>query len=200
MVRRMARPMYDAAMRVLLCLLLLPFAFVPATAEVVQSLEVKTYVVPYRADLSLRKAIRSASPIRHGGKVFHGFTRWNVHWQLWWNNTPDGFCAVHKTLTRVTGVITLPELQAAPEDVRLAFDRYVTALRHHEMGHYQFALDAAHQIDRQILTLPPQATCTLLESTANAIGRRILDVAIREEIEYDRRTRHGQTEGVTLPP
>lgn len=187
-------------MRILLCLFPLLFAAVPAAAEVVQSLEVKTYDVPYRADMSLRKAIRSASPIRHGGKIFHGFTRWHVNWQLWWNDTPDGRCAIHKTQIRVAGVITLPVLQSGPDDVRQTFDRYVTALRRHEMGHYQFALDAAQQIDRQILALPPQDTCTLLESTANGIGRRILDEAIREEIEYDRRTRHGQTEGVTLPP
>ncbi len=187
-------------MRVLLCLLSLSFAAVPAAAEVVRSLEVKTYDVPYRADLSLRKTIRSASPIPHGGKIFHGFTRWHVNWQLWWNNTSDGRCAIHRTKVSVTGVITLPVLQGAPDDVRQTFDRYVTALRRHEMGHYQFALNAAEQIDRQILALPPQATCTLLESTANGIGRRILDEAIREEIEYDRRTRHGQTEGVTLPP
>lgn len=186
-------------MRILLCLLPLSFAAVPAAAEVVQALEVKTYDVQYRADLSLRKAIRSASPIRHGGKTFHGFTRWHVNGQLWWNNTPDGRCAIHKTFTRVTAVITWPALQGAPDDVRQTFDRYVTALRRHAMGHYQFALDAAHQIDRQIMALTPQATCTLLESTANGIGRRILDDAVREEVEYERRTRHGQTEGVTLP-
>jgi predicted secreted Zn-dependent protease len=187
-------------MRVLLCLLPLSLAAGPAAAEVVQSLEVKTYDVPYRADISLRKAIRSASPIRHGGKTFHGFTRWHVNWQLWWTHTSDGGCALRKTQTRVNGVISLPVLQGAPDDVRQVFDQYLTALRRHEMGHYQFALDAAQQIDRQILALPPQATCTLLESTVNGIGKRILDKTIREEIEYDRRTRHGQTEGVTLPP
>ncbi|HEX5738731.1 MAG TPA: DUF922 domain-containing protein [Hydrogenophaga sp.] len=187
-------------MRVLICLFPLTLAAAPAASEVVQSLEVKTYNVPYRADISLRKTISGASPIHHGGKVFHGFTRWHVNWQLWWNNTPDGRCEIHKTQTRVNSVVTLPVLLGAPDDVRQTFERYVTALRHHEMGHYQFALDAAHSIDRQILALPPQATCTLLEATANGIGRRILDDAVQEEIEYDRRTRHGRTEGVTLTP
>jgi predicted secreted Zn-dependent protease len=187
-------------MRALLCLLFPLFAAAPVAAEVLQLLEVKTYTVPYRADMSLRRAISSVSPIRHGGKTFHGFTRWNVNWQMWWNNTPDGRCSMYKTQIRVTGAITLPMLQGAPDDVRQTFDRYLNALRRHEMGHYQFALDAAHRIDREILALPPQATCTLLESTANGIGRQILGEAIREEVEYDRRTRHGQTEGVTLPP
>ncbi|MDO8906073.1 DUF922 domain-containing protein [Hydrogenophaga sp.] len=187
-------------MRALLCLLSLSFVAAPTAAEVVQSLEVKTYHVPYRADMSLRKAISAASPVRHGGKIFHGFTRWNVSWQLWWNLTADGRCEIHNTQTRVTGVITLPVLSGAPDDVRQAFDPYVTALRRHELGHYQFGLDAAHQIDRQILALPPQATCPLLESAANGLGRRILGEAIQAEIEYDRRTRYGQTEGVTLPP
>ena len=188
-------------MRILCCLLPLSFAAAPALGEVVQSLEVKTYNVSYRSDMSLREAITAVSPIRHGGKTFHGFTRWHVNWQIWWNTTPEGRCQIHKTQTRVNGIITLPVLQqGAPVEVRQTFDRYVTALRRHEMGHYQFGQDAASQIDRQILALTPQATCTLLELTANSIGRRILEDAIREEIEYDRRTRHGRTEGVTLTP
>lgn len=186
-------------MRVLLHLS--PLIFLPATvaAEVVQSLEIKTYSVAHRTDTTLRSAISSASPIRHDGKVFHGHARWHVNWQLWWNVTPDGRCAIHKTLTRVTGVITLPVLVGAPRETQQVFDRYATALRHHEMGHYQFGLDAANHIDHSILALPPQATCTLLERTANRIGRRILDDAVQAERAYDRSTQHGRTQGATLP-
>ncbi len=185
-----------ALLHLYLLLMLLPAA---ALAKVVQSLEFKTYEVPYRADTGLRRSISDASPIRQDGKVFHGYTQWHVNWQFWWNLTPDGRCAIHRTLTRVTGVITLPVLMGAPPDVQQAFDRYAAALRHHEMGHFQFAQDAANGIDRGILALPPQTTCAQLGKAANRTGRRILDDAIRAEREYDRSTRHGRTQGVRLP-
>lgn len=181
-------------------LLYLSFLLLPAVAgaEVTQSLEIKTYPVTYQADTSLRQAISSASPIRHGGKVFHGYTRWHVNWQFWWTQAPDGRCSIHHTRTRVNGTITLPVLQGAPAEASQAFDTYVTALRQHEMGHYRFGLDAANHIDRAILALPPQANCALLEVTANRVGRDILDEAIRAEIEYDRTTQHGRTQGAVL--
>jgi predicted secreted Zn-dependent protease len=184
-------------MRILLSLFLL---LLPAlsSAEVVQALEIKTYPVTYQADTSLRQAINSASPIRHNGKVFHGFTRWHVNWQFWWTVSPNGQCAIHHARTRVNGTITLPVLHGAPAAASQAFEAYVTALRQHEMGHYRFGLDAAHHIDHAIGSLPPQASCALLEVTANRVGRRILDEAIQAEAEYDRDTQHGRTQGAVL--
>lgn len=187
-------------MRYLIRLILLTLAWLPAgtIAEVQPSLEVQTYPVTWQAGTPLREAINAATPVRHLGRVFHGFTRWKVDWQLWWLEAPGGRCSVQRTLTRVSGVITLPALVGAPAEEQRAFNTYVTALRQHEMGHYQFGLDAAHRIDIAIAALPPEPTCAGLQASANALGRRLLQEAIRAEQEYDRSTRHGRTQGVVL--
>lgn len=182
----------------LLCLAVLLLTSALAQAEVQPSLVVQTYEVRYRADTSLRQSITDASPVRHHGRTFHGFTRWNVKWQFWWMELPGGQCRVDRTVTRVDAVITLPELRGAPADAQQAFDRFVTALRQHEMGHYQFGLEAAHRIDQAIASLPPQPSCTALQAAANQLGRRLLDEAIRAEIAYDRDTQHGRTQGAWL--
>lgn len=182
----------------LLCLAVLLLTSALAQAEVQPSLVVQTYEVRYRADTSLRQSITDASPVRHHGRTFHGFTRWNVKWQFWWMELHGGQCRVDRTLTRVDAVITLPDLRGAPPEAQQAFNRYVTALRQHEMGLYRFGLDAAHRIDQGIASLPPQPSCAVLQAEANRLGRRLLDEAIRAEIEYDRRTQHGRTEGVWL--
>lgn len=187
--------MYIPARLSLAFLLLLPAA---ASAEVQPSLDVQTYPVTWRDGTSLREVITAASPVRHQGRVFHGFTRWQVNWQLWWLEAPDGRCSVQRTLTRVSAVITLPDLAGAPADEQRRFNAYVTALRQHEMGHYQFGLDAAHRIDQAIAALPPQPNCTGLQATANELGRRLLNEAIRAELEYDRTTQYGRTQGVWL--
>ena len=72
---------------ILVALLWMPLA---ASAEVQPSLEVQTYPVNWQAGTPLREIIGAASPVRHEGKVFHGFTRWRVDWQLWWLEAPDG--------------------------------------------------------------------------------------------------------------
>ncbi|MCU0762034.1 MAG: DUF922 domain-containing Zn-dependent protease [Hydrogenophaga sp.] len=169
-----------------------------AQAEVRPSLQVQTYPVTYRADASLRQTITAASPVRHQGRTFHGYTRWNVKWQFWWMEFPGGQCRIDRTVTQVDAVITLPELRGAPTEAQQVFDRFVTALREHEMGHYQFGLDAAHRIDQAIAALPPQPSCTALQAAANQLGRRLLDEAIRAEIAYDRDTQHGRTQGAWL--
>lgn len=81
---------------------------------------------------------------------------------------------------------------------REQFDKYLSALRVHELGHYDIANIAAAEIDRMILALPEMPSCKVLETTANDLGYRTLSEYKEKEIRYDASTAHGRSQGAWL--
>lgn len=169
-----------------------------AWAEVVEKLEWTHYSAHHRKGESLLQTLNRASPIRDQGGIFHGYTRWSLNWSFRWWRESDGRCRVTEVTTTVSGAINLPELSTKDPDIRRRFDDYYARLRSHELGHFEFGLRAARKVDREILALPEAESCSELDSRVNALGRRALDQAVADEIEYDRHTDHGRTQGAWL--
>ena len=169
-----------------------------AAAEVTQSDTQQPYTVPIAEGQSLRDALNAATPIRRGGKRFHGYTAWNVDWQFWWRSDASGRCRITRVSTQLTTTVQLPQLQGGTGAQRATFERYAKALHHHEQGHVQWGRDAAQAIDQGIAALPAAADCAALERNANALGKRLLEEHVGREQEYDRRTGHGATQGAQL--
>lgn len=178
---------------------LCPFAcLVPdAGAEVTESIAYETYVAEPRGEASLLSALNRASPIREGGRIFHGYTRWYIDWRFWWQEGAAG-CAITTVKTSVKVGVTLPELRSSDAALSRQFATYLRALRHHEQGHVAIAQSAARDIDSALRRLPPMASCRLLEMTANELGQGRLDAARAEEQRYDRDTGNGRTQGAWL--
>jgi predicted secreted Zn-dependent protease len=153
----------------------------------------------------------SAEDVRHmmnrrgvrwkDGKTYDAVTRWHVRWTYRYERT-DGRCRVSEVTTYVDVVIRLP-LWNAGDDIspalRNRWDAYFSALHRHELGHRRFGIDAAEEIEEAISRLDPQLDCADLEAVANELGKRILERYRREEIAYDRNTRHGYTQGAVFP-
>ncbi len=76
---------------------------------------------------------------------------------------------------------------------------YLAPLTEHENGHRKHGLDAAREIDRGIGALPAQANCNALGNAANAFGNEILRKYNERDIDYDRTTDHGRTQGARFP-
>ena len=70
----------------------------------------------------------------------------------------------------------------------------------HEEGHRGLARSVAQEIDRRVETLPPMERCADLEREANRLGQDLLEDARQREIEYDRSTRQGCSQGACLAP
>ena len=167
-------------------------------AEVQDTLEYTYYDAPVTAGQRLGPALTSASPINENGRVFHGHTKWNVHWNFRWSGRGDGTCMITRVTISFTANITMPRLVGGDAAQRQAFERYVAALKLHEMGHYQIGKDAALGIDQKILTLPTMEDCGSLKATANAGAYRILASYQDKERQYDADTEHGKTQGAWL--
>lgn len=177
---------------------LLTLVALPAAAEFEESLSFKTYDSAHQPGLTLLAALNAATPIRQDGMRFHGYTAWQTSWHFRWWEEADGRCRITGNRTRLSAEVTLPRLTTADPAIRQRFERYLAALKNHEMEHVRIARDAAQRIDRGILALPTMPSCRQLEQTANDLAQRLLREAGDAEREMDRRTGHGAKQGASL--
>ncbi|MCP4431147.1 MAG: DUF922 domain-containing Zn-dependent protease, partial [Gammaproteobacteria bacterium] len=87
---------------------------------------------------------------------------------------------------------------SAEERVIEIWEKYYPALVEHEAGHAEIAISAAQEIEKILLKLPSYKNCDLLSEKANLAAQKILDRAKPKHEHYDRRTRHGKTQGAHL--
>jgi predicted secreted Zn-dependent protease len=191
-IRRPARPLAFA--------LLLLDAALPrgVAAEVREQLVTTEYAVSGDPSVPLLQLLNRASPIRDGGKTFHGYTKWTVNWRFRWHDDAGAGCRIAGIVTQIDGRMTLPRLAGGSADQRERFETYLQALRQHEMGHFAIAKQAGREIDAGILALPPMRDCASLDAAANALGYRVLDQHLAREKQYDASTGHGRTQGAWL--
>lgn len=175
-------------------------ATTPGQAGVSEQVEHRYYDVDQRPGETLLAALNAASPVRDGGRAFHAYTAWNVRWQFRWNAAAGGTCRITSVTTRLAVTMTLPRLRSTDALAAADFRRYYPALLLHEEGHRSLARGVAQEIDRRIEALPPMERCADLEREANRLGHELLEDARQREVEYDRSTRQGCTQGACLAP
>jgi len=167
-------------------------------ADVSETFDLDTHEVDQHGGETLLAAINRYSPLRQKGRIFHGYTKWNVRWNFWWDTNVQGRCAITEVKTTLSVHMQLPELDDSTEQGRVQFDDYLVDLRAHEDGHHQIAAQAARRIDQAIRTLQPMRSCEALEAEANRRGYEILSATKSEEEQYDADTKHGCTQGACL--
>ncbi len=111
-----------------------------------------------------------------------------------WPGNGHGGCDLSRAEVTFTATILLPRLA---EDVKLSStDRkrwaaYIAALETHEATH----LINAYSIHTELADAIKSATC----ETATAAGTKVLAKANAIDLAFDKRTRHGRTDGVPFP-
>ena len=168
-----------------------------AVAEVRETLEYTYYDAVAKPGQSLSSTLAGASPIKEQGRIFLGQTKWDVRWNIWWNER-DGACKITSVRTHVAAIIKLPRLVGGNAEQVSAFERYAVALKQHELGHYQIGKDAAMEIDHALLTMPAMPDCSRLVKTANDGAYRTLELYKEKERLYDVDTGHGKSQGAWL--
>ena len=146
------------------------FAMIGSVVEAKPS--VKTKTVYYDVYASTSRQLKSQMRL-HGPKGFWGLTSWYIRW------TAD--C---KVSLRVT--YTMPKWvnkELAPKGLQRHWDAMMERLWLHERGHGRYANLAAREIVK----------------VGCRDARRILRKLRRQNKAYDRRTKHGRTQGVRLP-
>ena len=151
-------------------------------------MKVAYYDVSGTTPVDLGKEIRSKGPDGWWG---------SAHTRLSFTLTPreskDG-CVAAEARAAADSVVRLPRWvnrHEAGTAVQQHFDREFRSLEYHERGHVQISLDAARELERAILAIPPQPTCQMLTAEAKKRDRE-LQLRHRDRQEsYDLQTNHG---------
>jgi len=156
------------------------------------------YIVTAVPGESLQSIMNAASPIHRNGRVFYAQTDWHVQWNISWSKAPDGPCKITTVITKVSARIILPELVNATPTQQDRFNALLSALRVHELGHYDFAKKAATDIEAEVLSMPETDTCAALEAAANDLGNWTMSEYKMRESKYDLETDYGRSQGAWL--
>jgi len=137
-----------------------------------------------------------------GANGFHAQTNWRVNWQYRWESTSSD-CRVANVQIKVDIEYLMPRwLGLRESDNRRLVEvwtRYERALRHHEQGHGDIAIEAGRKVEAALLQLSPRHDCEQLSTDADALAKKIIDQHNQRNMDYDRITDHGATQGATFP-
>ena len=173
-----------------------------AIAEPAVNIQTRYYPVTGRTDVQIRRSLDRGTPVRQNGRPFDAYTRWDIDWQFQWAFDGDGSCRVMSVSTVVRILQTLPRLEnagALPPDLAGRWDRYMRALAVHEEGHVALGIDAARDIEQQLMQMGDRSSCHQLESEANSLAREIIARYALEEDRYDADTNYGERDGARFP-
>lgn len=167
-------------------------------AEINERLDYTDYPVQGAHRGSLGPALDENSPIHYAGTTYHAYTTWLVSWRYSWRTQPDGNCRIDQVAIDLHSTITLPRLEGGSPQLRERFERYLGALREHELGHHQIGRQAAQAIQQELQAMPPMADCRRLTAAANKLASRTIARFRNEERTYDLISEHGRQQGARL--
>jgi len=173
-----------------------PGSLAASTVAAEETLDIEHYDVTGDHG-SLGERISRASPVFEHGRCFHGHTRWRVDWQFDWA-LRDGLYRSVAQQVGVHGRILLPRLEAGCPRLQQQFDRYLECLRLHELGHFEFARQAAVEIERRLAHLTPALTAGALQRQARREADAVFARYRAAERRYDIDTGHGRTQGAVI--
>ena len=176
-----------------LVFMVLLFVAAPARAEVDETIETRTYEV--RGSLAADVRARLNAQHKDG---FDAQTTWNIAWRFKYS-LRGLHCVIDSVRTQLAIVYEMPRLTTPTPVLQASFDAYLVKLRVHEDGHAGNGRAIARRIDAGIASLPPAATCDKLGTAANAFGTAMIAEGAKFDIDYDRRTSHGATQGARWP-
>lgn len=200
---RRALPRWATGMRLAVACLLFGTGGLPARAE----LEAPTIrdTIDYR-DISgsTRSALIASLDRIAVGEPGEERYYANTHWELRWSfriASTGGDCHVTSASTDLTVNMRLPRWNPprnAPRDLIERWNRFSTALRKHEDGHRDIAIDAAHELASRITNTPPASDCEKLKLSVSRRADAVLDEYRGKERRYDDTTGHGRTQGAVF--
>ncbi|PCI04793.1 MAG: hypothetical protein COB77_07565 [Gammaproteobacteria bacterium] len=169
------------------------------SAEIIESIEYKHYIISPHAPHEIKPELMSRSPIRTGNGSFNGHTDWYIDWHYRTMQHPDR-CQLISITTKVHVIYTLPALSeyVSDEQTITIFNKFNAALTRHEMNHGNHGLMAAREIDAAINKIPAQRYCHRLTRSIENTSNRIVQKYTHADNEYDRMTQNGHTEGAVI--
>ena len=182
-------------------LALVVFASKQVNAKPVTDFELKHYEVTGNTIAEIKRSMAKNSPIRTGNKGFGGVTVWSLDTTYTTVETPDGGCEVRDPKVFLKIKIMLPKLRPGPRLSRRAmaeWERFLGALRAHEMLHAKNGLYTAETIEKRMTNLRTKVSCPRTKEVLNQGSQVLISNITQRDRDMDRDTRHGETQGAYL--
>lgn len=135
-------------------------------------------------------------PVEADGKHYFAHTDWTLKWQYRYE-TRAGRLVLTRLSVAVDANSSIPRRQAT-DRMAAEWARFSAAVALHERGHAENAMRHAKQLYATLRQHGPFASKEELEAFVNTQGNQCIADANAEDVEYDKRTNHGDTQGATL--
>lgn len=182
-------------------LVLMLLASHQAKAKPVTDFELQHYEVTGSTIAEIKRSMAKKSPIRTGNKGFGGVTVWSLDTTYTTVETPDGGCEVRDPKVFLKVKIVLPKLRPGPRlsrQARAEWERFLGALRAHEMLHAKNGLYTAETIEKRMTNLRTKVSCHRTKEVLNQGSQALISNITQRDRDMDRDTRHGETQGAYL--
>ena len=166
-----------------------------------QNLRKETFAVAGDSASELRADLDRKRPPSPDGRRFDANVQWSLTWSFHFDPQPRA-CGLTDATVDLQMLVRLPVLSpdaAPPEAVRDRWDDFTQLLETHEAGHVDNYTNGARALQDAYTTIEPAATCDELRATLADMGASAIDSIRAADIEYDRQTDHGRTQGATFP-
>lgn len=154
------------------------------------------YQVVGESSASLRKFMSASGPTDATG-TYDAYTGFDLRYRYHDTSSAEG-CSTGPVIIELHLTHTLPEWDppagSSPEVVR-RWNHFTARLGVHEAGHSDIAVRAANELSWSFEMLPPLPTCADVRAAAHELFVRVVDRSKERHHRYDRRTRHGATQG-----
>ncbi|MBI4420015.1 MAG: DUF922 domain-containing protein [Gemmatimonadetes bacterium] len=149
----------------------------------------------------LRAAMLAEGPKLHGWPLFAS-TEWEIRWRVRPAPAlPRVACRLQQAEVDLTTRTVLPQWTpplGVPGTLVTEWNEFLAALRAHERGHRDLGVKAAREVLHTLRTLRT-FQCASVVPEADAAARRTIARYNDQNVEYDRKTEYGGTQGVVWP-
>jgi predicted secreted Zn-dependent protease len=166
-----------------------------------QNLRKEVYAVSGDNASELRSDLDRKRPPSPDGRRFDANVLWSLTWSFHFD-LQSRACALTDATVDLQMLVRLPVLAAgaAPSQaVRERWEDFALLLETHEAGHVDTYFDGARRLQDAFADVQPAASCDELRAVLADVGAAAIEAIRAADIEYDRLTDHGRTQGATFP-
>lgn len=134
------------------------------------------------------------------GRRYDARTDWFVRWSYTHATSSQG-CAIGALTASVEVTLTYPQWTPTSQATQSAiadWQRYMAALELHETGHKNNGIAAGQAVVQTLSQLPAYSSCQRLDGAANSAAQAVIRHHNQQDIDYDRTTHHGYSQGAVF--
>jgi predicted secreted Zn-dependent protease len=177
-------------------------ATLAASSPAVSNVRYQYYPISGATARELRAQMGQRGPLdRLEGRRYDARTDWILRWSYRYARTGNQ-CTLRSITSQVDVTLIYPRWQPPAKVSRSLvsdWNRYLAALQLHEEGHKNHGVAAGRDVVEKLSQMPSYPSCQELGKAANALAQTISKGYNQRDVEYDRSTRHGYTQGAVFP-